>query len=73
VSRRESRLHGEGTLDKDRIEGSAKAAKGSLKEAIGQIVGNDTTRAQGAAEKASGEAQKASADAKPAARRSSKT
>lgn len=44
-------------MDKDRIEGSAKAAKGSLKEAIGKITGSETTQAYGAAEKAKGETQ----------------
>ena len=44
-------------MDKDRIEASAKAAKGSLHEAIGKIVGSETTQAEGAAAKATGGAR----------------
>ncbi len=54
-------------MDKDRVEGGAEAAKGSMKEAIGTIVGNETTQAQGAAEKAAGKAREAVGKAKGAA------
>jgi len=38
-------------MDKDRIAGSAKQAKGSVKEAIGKVTGDTKTQAEGAAEK----------------------
>ena len=59
-------------MDKDRIEGGAKAAKGSIKEAIGQIIGSETTRAEGAAEKATGKAQEAAGKGKDALRDAAK-
>lgn len=60
-------------VEKDRTEGNAKAAKGSLKEAIGKIVGSETIQGQGAAEKASGEAQEAAGKGKDARRDTGKT
>ena len=59
-------------MDKDRIEGGAKAAKGSMKEAIGKIVGSKTTQAEGAAEKATGESQEAAGKGKDALRHARK-
>ncbi|MCX8253732.1 hypothetical protein RHAL1_03389 [Beijerinckiaceae bacterium RH AL1] len=44
-------------MDKDRIEGAAKELKGSIKEAIGKVTGNEKTQAEGAAEKAAGKVQ----------------
>jgi uncharacterized protein YjbJ (UPF0337 family) len=41
-------------MDKDRIAGSAKQVKGSVKEAIGKVTGDTKTQAEGAAEKAAG-------------------
>jgi uncharacterized protein YjbJ (UPF0337 family) len=38
-------------MDKDRIAGSAKKIKGSVKEAIGKVTGDSKTQAEGAAEK----------------------
>ena len=46
-------------MDKDRIAGSAKQAKGSVKEAIGKITGDSKTQAEGSAEKTVGKAQNA--------------
>jgi uncharacterized protein YjbJ (UPF0337 family) len=46
-------------MDKDRVAGSAKQAKGSVKEAIGKITGDSKTQADGAAEKMTGQAQNA--------------
>lgn len=46
-------------MDKDRIAGSAKQAKGSVKEAIGKITGDSKTQAEGSAEKTTGKAQNA--------------
>ena len=41
-------------MDNDRIAGSAKHTKGSVKEAIGKITGDSKTQAEGAAEKTAG-------------------
>ena len=46
-------------MDKDRIEGRAKEAKGSVTEAIGKIIGDGSTQARGAADKVEGKAQAA--------------
>jgi uncharacterized protein YjbJ (UPF0337 family) len=46
-------------MDKDRVAGSAKQAKGSVKEAIGKITGDSKTEADGAAEKTAGQVQNA--------------
>ena len=65
-------LRGSEAVDKDRIEGSAKAAKGSIKEAVGKIVGSKTTQAEGAAEKAAGKAQETVGKGKDAVRDAAK-
>jgi uncharacterized protein YjbJ (UPF0337 family) len=44
-------------MDKDRVAGSAKKAKGSVKEAIGKVTGDSRTQAEGAAEQIAGRAQ----------------
>jgi len=44
-------------MDKDRVEGAAKQAKGSVKQGIGKITGDTKTEAEGAAEKAVGKTQ----------------
>jgi uncharacterized protein YjbJ (UPF0337 family) len=49
----------EAIMDKDRIAGSAKKTKGSVKEAIGKITGDSKTQAEGTAEKTAGQAQNA--------------
>ena len=46
-------------MDKDRIAGSAKKTKGSVKEAIGKVTGDSKTESEGAAEKIAGRAQNA--------------
>ncbi len=46
-------------MDKDRILGSAKTIKGSLKQTIGRVVGDAKLEAEGTAEKAEGKAQNA--------------
>ena len=50
-------------MDKNRIEGLAKEAKGSVTEAIGKLTGNDQAEAQGAAEKVQGKVQAAAGKA----------
>lgn len=41
----------------ERIKGATKQVKGSIKEAIGMIIGDPIVQAEGAAEKAAGEKQ----------------
>jgi uncharacterized protein YjbJ (UPF0337 family) len=55
-------------MDKDRIEGAAKEVKGSIKEAIGKVTGNEKTQAEGAAEKAAGKVQSTVGQAKDGVR-----
>ncbi len=53
-------------MDKDRVEGVAHQAKGSVKEAVGKMTGDKKTQADGAAEKAAGKVQNAVGGAKDA-------
>ena len=46
-------------MDKDRVAGSAKEAKGTVKEAIGKVTGDAKLRADGSADKAEGKVQNA--------------
>ena len=55
-------------MDKDRVDGAAKQAKGSVKEAIGKVTGNKTTQAEGAAEKTAGKVEGEAGKAKDAVR-----
>ena len=55
-------------MDKDRVAGSAKKTKGSVKEAIGKVTGDRKTRAEGTAEKTEGQAQNAVGGVKDTAR-----
>jgi uncharacterized protein YjbJ (UPF0337 family) len=55
-------------MDKDRIQGGAKQAKGSVKESIGKVTGNEQTEAEGAAEKTAGKVQGGVGKAKDALR-----
>jgi uncharacterized protein YjbJ (UPF0337 family) len=55
-------------MDKDRIEGSAKQAKGALKQAAGKMTGDSKLQAEGAADKARGKLQNAVGGAKDAVR-----
>jgi uncharacterized protein YjbJ (UPF0337 family) len=49
----------EAVMDKDRVSGSAKETKGSVKEVIGKATGDTKTQAEGRAEKVAGKAQNA--------------
>jgi uncharacterized protein YjbJ (UPF0337 family) len=49
-------------MDKNRIEGTIKEAKGSIKEAIGKVTGNKRTELEGATEKNVGKVQRAAGD-----------
>ncbi|MGB5092409.1 MAG: CsbD family protein [Parvibaculum sp.] len=44
-------------MDKDRIEGSAKQAKGTVKVAVGKVTGDAKLEAEGKADKAEGKVQ----------------
>lgn len=51
-------------MDKDRVEGAAKQAVGSVKEAFGKLTGNAEAQAEGAAQKTEGKIQNAAGGAK---------
>lgn len=55
-------------MDKDRIEGAARQAKGSLKEGIGKITGDAKLEAEGFAEKNAGKLQNTAGGLKDTAR-----
>ena len=44
-------------MDKDRIEGTLKQAKGAVKEAAGKVTGDTKLQAEGKADKAEGKVQ----------------
>jgi uncharacterized protein YjbJ (UPF0337 family) len=47
------------SMDKDRIEGAATKAKGSVKEAAGKVTGDAKLQAEGKSDKAAGKVQNA--------------
>ena len=55
-------------MDRDRIEGMADQAKGSVKEAAGKVSGDAKLEAEGKADKFSGKVQNAVGGIKDAAR-----
>jgi len=55
-------------MNKNRIAGTAKQAKGVVKEALGKVTGNVKLRAKGRADKIEGTVQKTIGKAKDAAR-----
>jgi uncharacterized protein YjbJ (UPF0337 family) len=52
----------------DKIEGVANEAAGKVKQGVGNVVGSDKLKVDGAAQEAKGEGQKAMGDAKSAAK-----
>jgi uncharacterized protein YjbJ (UPF0337 family) len=58
----------EATMDDDHVEGSARQAKGSVKDAVGALTGDGSLQAEGKADKLAGKAQAAAGDLKDAAR-----
>lgn len=46
-------------MDKDRVAGSAKQAKGAVKEAVGKVTGDSKLQAEGKSDKAAGKIQNA--------------
>jgi uncharacterized protein YjbJ (UPF0337 family) len=55
-------------MDKDRIEGAARQAKGAIKQGVGKVTGDTKTEAEGAAEKAAGKVQNTVGGLKDSAR-----
>ena len=55
-------------MDKDRIAGAAKGIKGSVKEAIGKVVGDAKLQADGKAERTAGKIQNSVGGVKDAVR-----
>jgi uncharacterized protein YjbJ (UPF0337 family) len=55
-------------MDKDRIAGTAKQAKGAVKEAVGKLVGDAKLRTDGKSDKAEGKVQNAIGGMKDAVR-----
>ena len=55
-------------MDKDRIAGAAHQAKGTVKEAVGKLVGDPKLQVDGKAEKAEGKVESAIGGAKDALR-----
>ena len=62
----------EALMDKNRVAGSARKAKGSIKEAIGKVTGDSKTQAKGAAEQNAGRAQNAAGSVKDTVRNATK-
>jgi len=52
-------MNQENDVDKDRIRGSAKQAKGWIKETAGKVLGDKKLRTEGKAEKAAGKVENA--------------
>jgi uncharacterized protein YjbJ (UPF0337 family) len=59
-------------MDKNRVAGAAKAAKGNIKEAIGKVTGDAKLQADGRADQAEGKLQNAIGGVMDAARDSLK-
>ena len=55
-------------MDKDRVAGTAKQAKGSVKQMAGKVLGDSKLKAEGAADKVAGKAQNAAGSVKDAVR-----
>jgi uncharacterized protein YjbJ (UPF0337 family) len=55
-------------MDKDRIQGAAEQAKGAVKEAAGNLTGDQKLQAEGKADKAAGKVQSTVGGIKDSAR-----
>lgn len=55
-------------MNKDRIEGAAKQAKGTVKETVGKVLGDAKLQAEGKSDKAEGKVQNALGGLKDAVR-----
>ena len=56
-------------IDKDRIEGAAKQARGAVKQAVGKVVGDAKLQTEGKADQAEGKLQNAVGGLKDAIRK----
>lgn len=56
-------------MNKDQLKGRAAQAKGKIKEAASEVVGNPRLQAEGKADEMKGRAQAAAGDAKEKAKR----
>jgi uncharacterized protein YjbJ (UPF0337 family) len=61
-------IKGEAVMDKDRIEGAGKQAKGAIKEGVGKLTGDAKLKAEGKGDKLAGKIQNAAGGAKDALR-----
>lgn len=59
-------------MNKDRVEGAAKQAKGAIKDAAGKITGDAKLRAEGQSDKMAGKIQNAVGGAKDAVKNASR-
>jgi uncharacterized protein YjbJ (UPF0337 family) len=59
-------------MDKDRVAGTAKQAKGEVKHLAGKVLGDNKLKAEGTADKVAGKAQNAVGSAKDALRDAAK-
>lgn len=55
-------------MDKDRVEGAGKQAKGAMKDVAGKITGDSKLQAEGKADKVEGKVQNAVGGAKDSVR-----
>lgn len=55
-------------MNKNTVEGKLEQVKGSVKEALGKVTGNDRLEAEGATEKVAGKAQEGVGKAQEAAK-----
>ena len=55
-------------MDKQHVLGAVDKAKGAIKDAVGEAIGNDRLQAEGTLDKAKGAAREAIGDAKDAVR-----
>jgi uncharacterized protein YjbJ (UPF0337 family) len=60
-------------MNKDRVEGSLKQAKGSVKDAAGKLTGDTKLQAEGKADKAAGKLQNTVGGLKDAVKDAAKT
>ena len=59
-------------MDKDRVSGAARQAKGAVKDAAGKVTGDTKMQAEGKAEKTAGKVQNAAGSAKDEVRETAK-
>lgn len=59
-------------MNKEHVKGAADKAKGAVKEAAGDITGNDRLKAEGKFDKAKGEAHKVAGDIKDAVKKATR-